>query len=236
MGQQRIRYENCTFVFRLLWLIKCEYFYLQESPGTTPTESSASPEASNSDPQILAIPGETFGGPANSFYLCTVDDGNFIPIDNQPLYLDASNQLVPTPPTMQTVVVMEGDVDEEIETEELITEEDDEGEVMPQIVIGPDEQVVDLTDTEQKYILTTGTGQQILLDLQSLLTIASGGEAPRLVCDGQEMVIEGTPQEILSSITLSTAANEEGYEEQASHDILGGALTESALYPTVSVS
>lgn len=209
---------------------------------TTPSaaEPTASPEAaaSNSDPQILAIPAETFDGPANSFYLCTVDDGNFIPIDNQPLYLDASNQLVPTPPTMQTVVVMEGDVEEiEAEEEELIAEEDEEA--LPQIVIGPDEQVVDLTDTEQKYILTTGTGQQILLDLQSLLTIASGGEAPRLVCDGQEMVIEGTPQEILSSITLSGAsAVDLEYEELTpSHDILGAALPDNAaVYPSVSVS
>lgn len=210
----------------------------QESPTTrtvsaSTVESNGSPEAAaaNSDPQILAIPAETFDGPVGSFYLCTVDDGNFIPIDNQPLYLDASNQLVPTPPTLSTVVVMDGDV-EEIETEELITEGDEE--VLPQIVIGPDEHVVDLTDTEAKYILNTGTGQQILLDLQSLLTIASGGEAPRLVCDGHEMVIEGTPQEILSSITLSTS---EFDEQQQGHDIIGAALADTgAMYPTVSVS
>lgn len=207
------------------------------TPSTTPSETSATnAESSGSDPQILAIPAETFDGPANSFYLCTVDDGNFIPIDNQPLYLDASNQLVPTPPTMQTVVLMDGDV-EEVETEDLITE-DDGDEVLPQIVIGPDDQVVDLTDTDAKYILTTGTGQQILLDLQSLLTIASGGEAPRLVCDGQEMVIDGTPQEILSSITLSTSSGDLlEYEESSGHDIMSAALTDTgAVYPTVSVS
>lgn len=215
-------------------------FTSQESPLTpsaTASEASATPtESSGSDPQILAIPAETFDGPANSFYLCTVDDGNFIPIDNQPLYLDASNQLVPTPPTMQTVVLMDGDV-EEVETEELIAE-DDGDEVLPQIVIGPDDQVVDLSDTDAKYILTTGTGQQILLDLQSLLTIASGGEAPRLVCDGQEMVIDGTPQEILSSITLSTAPGDLlEFEESSAHDIIGAALTDTgAVYPTVSVS
>lgn len=123
---------------------------------------------------------------------------------------------------------MDGEV-AEIESEELVA---DEGEALPQIVIGPDEQVVDLTDTEAKYILTTGTGQQILLDLQSLLTIASGGEAPRLVCDGQEMVIDGTPQEILSSITQCTTE----YEDGAGHDIIGGSLGDAAVYPTVTVS
>lgn len=140
--------------------------------------------------------------------------------------MDASNQLVPTPPTMQTVTVME---EVEAEDEEgLVTEEEDG--VLPQIVIGPDEHVVDLTDNDAKYILNTGTGQQILLDLQSLLTIASGGEAPRLVCDGQEMVIDGTPQEILSSITLSTAE----YDEP---DLDGGGLADgSSLFPAVSVS
>lgn len=186
----------------------------------------------------MAIPAETFDGPANSFYLCTVDDGNFIPIDNQPLYLDASNQLVPTPPTMQAVVIMDdGEEVEEVEAEELVLEGDeDEEETLPHIVIGHDNHVVDLTDTEARYILTTGTGQQILLDLQSLLTIASGGEAPRLVCDGQEMVIEGSAQEILSSITLSTSSDLE-YEEQSSgHDIIGTALTDtSVVYPSVSV-
>lgn len=105
---------------------------------------------------------------------------------------------------------------------------------MPQIVIGPDEYVVDLTDHDAKYILNTGTGQQILLDLQSLLTIASGGEAPRIVCDGQEMVIEGSPQEILSSITLCTDID----DQQSTHDILGTALVDApgVVYPTVSVS
>lgn len=202
------------------------------SPGEAATTT-------NSDPQILAIPAETFGGPANSFYLCTVDEGNFIPIDNQPLYLDASNQLVPTPQTHVhggEVIVMEGDDEmEEIETEELITE--DAG--VTQILIGPDEQIVDLTDTDQKYILTTGNGQQILLDLQSLLTIASGGEAPRLVLpDGQEMVIEGSPQEILSSITISPSSNadiEFVDDQSSSHDILVN-VDSSIVYPSVSVS
>lgn len=173
-----------------------------------------------------------------------MDDGNFIPIDNQPLYLDASNQLVPTPQTNdlggEEVIVMGDDEEmEEIETEELVTE--DVG--VTQILIGPDEQVVDLTDTDQKYILTTGNGQQILLDLQSLLTIASGGEAPRLVLpDGQEMVIEGSPQEILSSITISPTSSSNADlefvvdEQSSNHDLIGAALDSSMVYPSVSVS
>ncbi|CAH0399427.1 unnamed protein product [Chilo suppressalis] len=47
-----------------------------------------------SDGQLLAVPGEHFGGPPGSFYLCVEDNGTLTPIDNRPLVLE-NNQLVP---------------------------------------------------------------------------------------------------------------------------------------------
>lgn len=52
------------------------------------------PQAQLSDGQLLAVPGETFGGPPGSFYLCVEDNGTLTPIDNRPLVLE-NNQLVP---------------------------------------------------------------------------------------------------------------------------------------------
>lgn len=153
-------------------------------------------DSSLQDNQLLAIPGETFGGPPSSFFLCTVDDGNFVPIDNQPLYLDESNQLVPRAQT--PLIIIESD------EKPLIEEEEDEEETV-QIIIGPDEHahVVDLSNEDQKYLLNAGNGRQILLDQQSLLAIATGSEVPRFItAEGQEVIFDGTPQEILSSITL----------------------------------
>ncbi|XP_038222111.1 uncharacterized protein LOC119839748 isoform X2 [Zerene cesonia] len=58
------------------------------------TEQSTQPSAPLSDGQLLAVPGEHFGGPQGSFYLCVEDNGTFTPIDNRPLVLE-NNQLVP---------------------------------------------------------------------------------------------------------------------------------------------
>ncbi|XP_072938164.1 uncharacterized protein [Epargyreus clarus] len=52
-----------------------------------------------SDGQLLAVPGEHFGGPTGSFYLCVEDNGTFTPIDNRPLVLE-NNQLVPMADTV----------------------------------------------------------------------------------------------------------------------------------------
>ncbi|XP_053612060.1 uncharacterized protein LOC128676130 [Plodia interpunctella] len=56
----------------------------QEAPAPAPL----------SDGQLLAVPGEHFGGPPGSFYLCVEDNGTLTPIDNRPLVLE-NNQLVP---------------------------------------------------------------------------------------------------------------------------------------------
>ncbi|XP_059061145.1 uncharacterized protein LOC131854033 isoform X2 [Achroia grisella] len=67
------------------------------APSTTLTPApapAAAPPAPLSDGQLLAVPGEHFGGPQGSFYLCVEDNGTLTPIDNRPLVLE-NNQLVP---------------------------------------------------------------------------------------------------------------------------------------------
>lgn len=67
------------------------------APAPTPVvEPQAQVAAPISDGQLIAVPGEHFGGPPGSFYLCLEDSGTFTPIDHRPLVLD-NNQLVPMP-------------------------------------------------------------------------------------------------------------------------------------------
>ncbi|XP_035782377.1 serine-rich adhesin for platelets-like isoform X2 [Anopheles albimanus] len=44
--------------------------------------------------EYMAVPAESFGGPPSLFYLCSMREERLVPVDNQLLYLDASNQLV----------------------------------------------------------------------------------------------------------------------------------------------
>lgn len=67
----------------------------QPEPVVTQSEQTlVPPSTSLSDGQLLAVPGEPFGGPQGSFYLCVEDNGTLTPIDNRPLILE-NNQLVP---------------------------------------------------------------------------------------------------------------------------------------------
>lgn len=67
----------------------------QPEPEMTQIESvTEPPQAQLTDGQLLAVPGENFGGPPGSFYLCVKDNGTLTPIDNRPLVLE-NNQLVP---------------------------------------------------------------------------------------------------------------------------------------------
>ncbi|XP_075979386.1 uncharacterized protein LOC142978727 [Anticarsia gemmatalis] len=63
---------------------------------------AAPPPGPISDGQLIAVPGEHFGGPAGSFYLCMEDNGTFTPIDHRPLVLD-NNQLVPMPEPLPVI-------------------------------------------------------------------------------------------------------------------------------------
>uniref|UniRef100_A0A1B0EY46 C2H2-type domain-containing protein n=1 Tax=Phlebotomus papatasi TaxID=29031 RepID=A0A1B0EY46_PHLPP len=170
-----------------------------ESTGICSSIHNIENSSNIQDSQLLAIPGESFGGPANSFFLCTLDNGTFIPIDNQPLYLDASNQLVPQPPDIITTTSREIGSDIELGHDAILEVQDNE-----QIMVESDQGSADGTvGCETKYVLNTGNGQQILLDQQSLLAIAAG-DIPRLVTpEGQELIFQGSSQDILSSIALN---------------------------------
>ncbi|CAD0202266.1 unnamed protein product [Chrysodeixis includens] len=63
-------------------------------PVAQPEPAAAAATTSLSDGQLLAVPGEHFGGPVGSFYLCIEDSGTLTPVDNRPLVLE-NNQLVP---------------------------------------------------------------------------------------------------------------------------------------------
>lgn len=63
----------------------------EEPPAEAP---EADPAAAIGDGQLLAVTGEHFGGPPGSFYLCVIEQGAYLPIDNRPLVLE-NNQLVP---------------------------------------------------------------------------------------------------------------------------------------------
>lgn len=139
--------------------------------------------------QILAVPAENFGGPTNAFYLCSVgEDGNLTPINNEALYLDASNQLVPVMPEAADKV--------EVTPEELA-----QAGIIP-LNEESSESTVDVPN--QGIILNTGDGQQIILDQQSILAMAATGEVPQLITqDGQPLILPGSAQEILNAIAAS---------------------------------
>ncbi|XP_045775661.1 titin-like [Maniola jurtina] len=63
-------------------------------PSQPEIAAAQTPPASLSDGQLLAVPGEHFGGPPGSFYLCVEENGSYTVIDHRPLVLE-NNQLVP---------------------------------------------------------------------------------------------------------------------------------------------
>lgn len=65
-------------------------------PAAPQPEPVAAPPPGLADSQLLAVPGEHFGGPNGCFYLCIEENGTLTPVDNRPLILE-NNQLVPMP-------------------------------------------------------------------------------------------------------------------------------------------
>ncbi|XP_055676587.1 titin homolog isoform X2 [Lutzomyia longipalpis] len=205
-----------------------------EGPGLCPSLPNPESTSNIQDSQLLAIPGESFGGPANSFFLCTLENGTFTPIDNQPLYLDASNQLVPHPPEASAAGGGESDAEQQGQDAIVELQESD------QIVVESD--VVSSDGAETKYVLSTGNGQQILLDQQSLLAIAAGDMQRLVTPEGQELILQGSSQDILSSITLNqtelgilTDGQQiivpDGMANSPNQDILAAALAGTEVFP-----
>lgn len=145
------------------------------------TESGSNVQESS---QLIAVPAENFGGPSNLFYLCSVREEGFVPVNNELLYLDSSNQLVALP--------------EHASVEDIVNQ----AEVL-EIPAGSEQATV-VTATaavdgegsmeagQQNILLNTQDGQQIILDQQSLMALAAGGDTSQLLTpDGQQILLQG---------------------------------------------
>ncbi|XP_065077573.1 mucin-2-like isoform X2 [Ochlerotatus camptorhynchus] len=160
---------------------------------TEATESGSNVQESS---QLIAVPAENFGGPSNLFYLCSVREEGFVPVNNELLYLDSSNQLVALP--------------EHASVEDIVNQ----AEVL-EIPAGSEQAtVVTATATvdgegsieagQQNILLNTQDGQQIILDQQSLMALAAGGDTSQLLTpDGQQILLQGSAQELLAALAVS---------------------------------
>lgn len=149
------------------------------------------------DAQLLAVPGETFNGPLGSFFLCSVEEnGNLTPIDNQPLYLDANNQLVPAANVQDNVLANMSE--ENTLTEQIAVSPADATAVTPAQIDVP------LEGLENQQIIINADGQQFILDQQSLLALS---EQQILTTDGQQLILQGNAQQILAALAGNQEVN-----------------------------
>lgn len=163
---------------------------VKESNSKTATESPSDNltlsgnALADSQKQLLAIPGENFGGPPNSFFLCVEENGTLTPVDNQPLVLE-NNQLVPM--TMPLPAVSPS-----LDTEAVLMSP---GNDLPNTIKGNTQvestQMLELpvNQTQQNILINTGE-QQLLVDQQTFLSLLSGNEQIVLP-NGQHLVLQG---------------------------------------------
>uniref|UniRef100_A0A182JRL6 PWWP domain-containing protein n=1 Tax=Anopheles christyi TaxID=43041 RepID=A0A182JRL6_9DIPT len=191
--------------------------------GTTATAAGGEQESS----QLIAVPAENFGGPPHLFYLCSVRDESLVPVNNELLYLDASNQLVALPeqhqqhPSQQQGSLHQnqhqvaGALTEEIinQAEVIIPTVGSNGAEMASgdgtveggpTAIGNATAAVGSDGTQEGFVFNTQDGQHIILDPQSLMALAAGGDTPHLItADGQEIILQETAQEWLAALSAS---------------------------------
>jgi hypothetical protein len=163
------------------------------------------------DTQIAAIPAENFGGPPNAFYLCSVsEDGNLKPMKDKIYILDG---------VTSRLIAVDSDVEEEVITvpndqvESETTIHDDDIIEIPEEGVGEladdnEEPMMASGDTENPNILINIGDQQIVMDQQTLLTLAAGGDIsgamPQLMnTDGQPLLLQGYAQEILAALAIN---------------------------------
>lgn len=159
------------------------------------------------------IVASTFGGPADSFYLCTINaDGNAEPINHDPLYWN-------------------------------------NGSLLP---ILPEEPAIEETvNDSESFILKTESGDEIVLNYETLMAIAAGESPALLTEDGQQLILQGAAQDILSALReqnvivqqhdldqdiLAVALADTNVLQQESRDILlGNPITQAATIETDTV-
>uniref|UniRef100_A0A182VR41 PWWP domain-containing protein n=1 Tax=Anopheles minimus TaxID=112268 RepID=A0A182VR41_9DIPT len=202
--------------------------------------------------QLVAVTAENFGGPANLFYLCSVRDETFVRVNDELLYLDPSNQLVPLPeqhqqhpsqqqgsphPASQQVA---GTLAEDIihQAEVILPTignngADLSGDGNGEVGANADATGAVVSDgTQQSFLLNTQDGQHIILDQQSLMALAAGGDTSHIItADGQQIVLQETAQEWLAELsasqqqqqpgTVSTLVTPEGTQIIVAHENAG---------------
>lgn len=136
----------------------------------------------------------TFGGPPESFYLCTINsDGNAEPINHDPLYWN-NGSLLPLLPEGQIEII--------------------------------DEPIIEETVSDsQSFILKTESGDEIVLNYDTLMAIAAGESPPLLTEDGQQLILQGAAQDILSALREQNVLQQQ--ELDGNHDILAAALADT---------
>ena len=159
--------------------------------------------------QILALPADNFGGPINSYYLCTMGEDGMAPINNILYsYMEETKQLVPFEEPPESGSVPDSS-DEGIGDETEVTTTDI-AILPPQIA--PTNIVIDTPD-----------GQNIMLDQQMLLTLVSQGETSQILTS------DGQPISQLNDILAAIANNElnvvEDTQEIMIPDIINQNLT-----------
>lgn len=176
--------ENETIIIPDDKDLKHEYSKIVKEPIVTSKDVI---NVSSQDGQLMAISAETFGGPPNAYYLCTQGNDDFIPINDEPLYLDPNNQLVPI---ANTVIVSDSNQSQS-------------------------------EASTQSIILSTGDGQQIMLDQQTLLAIINSGDTPQIMTpDGQQITLPCNPKELLAALAVDQVD-----DSQSQPDIFTTALS-----------
>ncbi|XP_052863353.1 msx2-interacting protein [Anopheles cruzii] len=188
------------------------------------SSTAASTAAGEQESQYIAVNAEHFGGPPNLFYLCSVRDEGLVPVNNELLYLDASNQLVAlaagqqhsgSGPTAEDiinqaeVIIPTGGNGADLPTVALASATGDAGTAGVNVVaaggsdVGAVVETGSTDGTQQSFLLNTQDGQQIILDQQSLMALAAGGDTPHLLtADGQQILLQEATQEWLAALAV----------------------------------
>uniref|UniRef100_A0A182LV53 PWWP domain-containing protein n=1 Tax=Anopheles culicifacies TaxID=139723 RepID=A0A182LV53_9DIPT len=203
--------------------------------------------------QLVAVTAENFGGPPNLFYLCSVRDETFVRVNDELLYLDASNQLVALPEQHQQHPSQQQGQHHSQQVAGALTEDiihqaevilptignngadlsgDGTGEVGANAALADASGAVVNDGTQQSFLLNTQDGQHIILDQQSLMALAAGGDTSHIItADGQQIVLQETAQEWLAALsasqqqqqagTVSTLVTPEGTQIIVAHENAG---------------
>uniref|UniRef100_A0A182TWR0 PWWP domain-containing protein n=1 Tax=Anopheles melas TaxID=34690 RepID=A0A182TWR0_9DIPT len=205
------------------------------STGGSGSGTTATGEQESS--QLIAVPAENFGGPPHLFYLCSVRDESLVPVNNELLYLDASNQLVALPeqhqqhPSQQQQQQQQQHQGQQQQAAGTLTEEIiNQAEVIIPTVGGSNGAemggdgtgegsttaianatgAVGSDGAQEGFVFNTQDGQHIILDPQSLMALAASGDTPHLItADGQEIILQETAQEWLAALSAGQHAQQQ---------------------------